>query len=93
MGTDHRTNVPAVARMRLASRQGSDRRRDEGWRKSSLPCAASYNYEHRANSMATSRNNPVLFNDPFGLSPLSNCVWACVKINYGLSRDAGAMSW
>src|SRR6185437_7716803 len=40
---------------------------------------------------AYSRNNPVLYNDPFGLSPLSSCVWACVKINYGLSRDAGAI--
>ena len=38
-----------------------------------------------------SRNNPILYNDPFGLSPLSSCVWACVKINYGLSRDAGAI--
>ena len=40
---------------------------------------------------AYSRNNPVLYNDPFGLSPLSSCVWACVKINYGLSCDAGAI--
>jgi RHS repeat-associated protein len=43
------------------------------------------------NFYAYSRNNPVLYNDPFGLSPLSSCVWACVKINYGLSRDAGAI--
>ena len=41
------------------------------------------------NFYAYSQNNPILVTDPFGLSPLSSCVWACIKINYGLTRDAG----
>jgi RHS repeat-associated protein len=43
------------------------------------------------NFYAYSQNNPVLVTDPFGLSPLSSCVWACIKINYGLTRDAGVI--
>jgi RHS repeat-associated protein len=43
------------------------------------------------NFYAYSQNNPVSYNDPFGLSPLSSCVGACIKINYGLTRDAGTL--
>jgi RHS repeat-associated protein len=33
------------------------------------------------------QNNPALFTDPMGLSP--SCLGACIKIYYGLTRDAG----
>ena len=35
------------------------------------------------------KNNPVLFTDPMGLSP--SCLGACIKIYYGITRDAGVI--
>ena len=36
-------------------------------------------------------NKPINFSDPTGLSPLSSCLGACLKIYYGLTRDAGVI--
>jgi RHS repeat-associated protein len=42
------------------------------------------------NFYAYTRNNPGLCRDPTGLAP-SNCFVTCLKIYYGLERDAGVI--
>jgi RHS repeat-associated protein len=36
-------------------------------------------------------SRPISFSDPTGLSPLSSCLGTCLKIYYGLTRDAGVI--
>ena len=43
------------------------------------------------NFYAYTSNNPVTYIDPMGLSSTAKCFKACLKIYYGLTRDAGVV--
>jgi RHS repeat-associated protein len=42
-----------------------------------------------ANLYRYAANSPATLTDPLGLSPVGQCLKACLKIYYGLTRDAG----
>jgi len=49
------------------------------------------NFDGGINFYSYALNDPVLFNDPMGLSATGQCLKACLKIYYGLTRDAGVV--
>lgn len=48
-------------------------------------------FQGGVNFYTYSQNNPATLTDPMGLSPLRSCLIACLKINYGIERSAGAI--
>jgi len=49
------------------------------------------NFDGGVNFYSYGLNDPILFNDPMGLSATGKCFKACLKIYYGLTRDAGVV--
>jgi len=49
------------------------------------------NFDGGINFYSYALNDPVLFNDPMGLSATGQCLKACLKIYYGLTQDAGVV--
>jgi len=49
------------------------------------------NFDGGVNFYSYVLNDPVLFNDPMGFSATGKCLKACLKIYYGLTRDAGVV--